>query len=1307
MLNKFRCAISTTLAVLVACSFMLDMGEAHATNQSTTIVAVVDSGVDAGHRDLKGKLVPGFDLTNGNDPNADRVGHGTAMASLIAGDLSGACGHCKIMPLKITDSMTVDLGKVAAAIDIAVQEGVSLIYVGAGAVETDDSLTRAIENAHAAGVTIVAPVGTQGLAAPLYPAAFPSVIAVAALDRDGQLLNASNNPGNGSLFAMGQDVNVANVSGGYRRVSGSSPAAAVIAGQQAQAIDQHPRLAVTQRSLAIINHTVPGLESPLDPQLTARLQYADTDDTDIILDAPWRTIRDYLPFLVFIPEFEQTGNEKRTLQKIELHNYDRMSGAEKDLIFQDVPHGVDQTSCAGKKIEIIDSEGRARDTVGTDEPIVDFWHYIAKVPVDCIGVGSRKGVAGEHFLLARVYWTTVIKTEDKSITHNYNVHAVLRVLVGSNGFPRFDSADHYYDAHVHTIAEQTGWHGVTNVDAAAKAYGGPLAMLTESAYALGLIETRLKNGNWTAFRDQLATTDHNVFYSRNPYDAGTSPGYGPTANTKGNEFKWYRDHFGELSGEEVTLRGTGRTVHSDMTKAIGSHFLVYGGPHFEGPWHGGHFTADPDAEGLGFDLTTLTDQVGVKNPNELIPVLERLSHTDAFGYAAHPFSSASGWSKQYFEQAIGLPPHHNVGGKNSRILQKDARDFIFKGSQVWNEKHDFKSTAEMLGGHLAVRDLNHFDPFTPSGTSQRFVSNPSWVKDVNGAVGEYVGFLKQGLKYNFQQQPDSRFIRKLYMSAGTDAHGDFNYLTSLESTAVAEIYDYFNASVKSAAASSNAFGRVRTYTLSGEKQGRFLQPQRTTGAFNASRTRTAQVALAGTGSQVAIDDSRPGGGSITTVSALRASVSAYREGNTILTDGPICKFSVDSECRFDSNTENPQWHDGLCAWENADGRIGGEGDFDGGGSALISRGSNALLSTLWDGRNDYIPIVNGQPDNIEFTLSAHYSNGPSVAKVMDGGPRGQVQYVALAPDMMQGITEHRDYSPSALMLRGDLGSAESGAACITNPVWAIPVKFSYPAAPSECSIKPGELRVSISFGVSMDSTLSDRCAGGNCLAPAAGGQANYQGPTIKVYPLDGSGQSIGNGVSLKPRWFANNLSGPGFKKIADANLVGDNKSEIACPGADWDANSHTRKRNVRSYAVIVSNLRDMHGNELNAIADTFTLKKASVNRVPPSPAGNTGTVFDPGKGGRRPKPNLSCGAASTNLCKGYGASCEVVTATNGKRSDLCRWSARNSAGACERRTAGIWTKAGSRYAKNHPGAVQPGTAGACITEVKNLKNRIQ
>lgn len=94
-----------------------------------------------------------------------------------------------------------------------------------------------------------------------------------------------------------------------------------------------------------------------------------------------------------------------------------------------------------------------------------------------------------------------------------------------------------------------------------------------------------------------------------------------------------------------------------------------------------------------------------------------------------------------------------------------------------------------------------------------------------------------------------------------------------------------------------------------------------------------------------------------------------------------------------------------------------------------------------------------------------------------------------------------------------------------------------------------------------------------------------------------------------------------------------------------------------------------------------------------------------------PKPDQStpakaCVSIYTELCKDFGATCDLVHDANGSTSDVCRWSSKNSVVACKR-TVGIWTTANSKYAKKHPGAVKRGNAGACITEAKNLKNSIQ
>ena len=76
------------------------------------LVAVLDSGVDAGHPDLQGQVLPGIDLVDGatKDGRSDPVGHGTTVAALIAGrndDTTGVVGiapQARILPVRVLDT---------------------------------------------------------------------------------------------------------------------------------------------------------------------------------------------------------------------------------------------------------------------------------------------------------------------------------------------------------------------------------------------------------------------------------------------------------------------------------------------------------------------------------------------------------------------------------------------------------------------------------------------------------------------------------------------------------------------------------------------------------------------------------------------------------------------------------------------------------------------------------------------------------------------------------------------------------------------------------------------------------------------------------------------------------------------------------------------------------------------------------------------------------------------------------------------------------------------------------------------------
>jgi len=806
--------------------------------------------------------------------------------------------------------------------------------------------------------------------------------------------------------------------------------------------------------------------------------------------------------------------------------------------------------------------------------IDSFWHYIARIPINCIGSGKL----GEHYLYGKVIWRKPVSPQEpwKGST-KHESWRILRILISKNGFAKFDPKDHYYDIHVHTIAEQTTW-SPTNVDAARRAFGGPLAMLMEAAYAIGLVDVQLKDGNWPAFKNRIATTDHNVFYSAGHFDSGKPPKYGPTSRTDGHrgEFEWYRNNLGILGGEEVTLEGTGRVITSAGFDSMGSHFLAYGAPHFEGPWHGGRFK--PRIDSIGTDVPFKT---GVINPISIDTVMHIMSSTNGFGYAAHPFSRPIGWSRDMFQEAIGLK-RSNDGNLGSPILQNSGKDFIFKGSQVWNGKEDMVSAKNLSGGKLEYSEVERFDPFTPRNSGQVFQPNLDWDKTISDAKIEFFSYVRDGLVYSFKQSPEYRFIRKLYMSAGTDAHGDFNYVQSGEATAVAEFYAAFYASANEIVANNNAFGRVRTYVLTSERK---IKAGDEAGIMAVNPP--VEVFVPGVSKSSSAKPPKP----------PFESVMAYREGNTVLTDGPICTFSTDANCRFNSDSDKLSWHDQLCTWENYDGTIGGKGSFDGGGTMLAPhRNPEVWVRTKWNGRNDYFSETEGQPDTIRFDVQPISIGLGSTSAVIPSGEQDKVIKNALT-----GFFGRGRWEPSAITLRGVLGSGSRKSMCLTNPIWSVPYNISI-QKPKKCPIKPNELKITVSFGVSMDIKLGNKnCIGAVCARqPDLNISRSYEGIQVSLKPLDENGESHNAVYNLSGnrRWWPHYLNGSGLPRIQDAVYTVTNVNEIPCAANGWDTETHTKKRNVSSYVVVVSDIFDMHLNQLNAIASPFTIKNIITPKRP-------------------------------------------------------------------------------------------------------------
>jgi thermitase len=225
------------------------------------IVAVIDSGVDSGHPEFSGRLLPGFDARNGSSGAFDWNGHGTSVAGIIAAGNnngiggSGICPDCRILPIRACDLYgRCDDASVVAGIYYAVDNGARVINLSLGGPGDSTALRAAVAYAGARGVLITAAAGNEGGgAAANYPAAYPDVIAVAAGDRNDQIGQFSNSGNYVSLTAPGVEIVTTLPNLGYGRTSGTSAASPFVAGALALLAAARPELSADDLSCLLLS----------------------------------------------------------------------------------------------------------------------------------------------------------------------------------------------------------------------------------------------------------------------------------------------------------------------------------------------------------------------------------------------------------------------------------------------------------------------------------------------------------------------------------------------------------------------------------------------------------------------------------------------------------------------------------------------------------------------------------------------------------------------------------------------------------------------------------------------------------------------------------------------------------------------------------------------------------------------------------------------------------------------------------------------------------------------------------------------
>jgi subtilisin family serine protease len=214
-------------------------------------VAVLDTGVDTDHPDLKDVIVKKKNFTNDNDIE-DVNGHGTHCAGIIGARFNskvfvGVAPKCDLMVAKIFNKKGQTTNEwIAKAIDWAVANGADILSMSFGGPVPSPDIYKSIHLGLAKGVFMLVAAGNEGSLFQNsigYPGRYGGVITVASHDRNGNPSGFSSRGGEIDIMAPGSDIWSTYLNGGYAMLSGTSMATPFAAGLSALITAKHKKVA--------------------------------------------------------------------------------------------------------------------------------------------------------------------------------------------------------------------------------------------------------------------------------------------------------------------------------------------------------------------------------------------------------------------------------------------------------------------------------------------------------------------------------------------------------------------------------------------------------------------------------------------------------------------------------------------------------------------------------------------------------------------------------------------------------------------------------------------------------------------------------------------------------------------------------------------------------------------------------------------------------------------------------------------------------------------------------------------------------
>ena len=266
---------------------MLDVPSAWSVTEGANVtVAVIDSGVNPDVSDLAGAVMTGSDFTDLSTPSSNPHWgqHGTWMASIIAGrgngfsdGIIGVAPEAKILSIRVIPDMndpgykkydTEPEGQIqdelADGIREAVRDHAEVISMSIGYSAPSGTVRAALQYAYDHGVVLVASAGNSGdndeqhnragahgWAPVSFPAEYPGVLSVGAVNMQGQPASFSSGNLSVKVAAPGVGVPAQGNNGLYYTVNGTSPACALVAGVAALIKSRYPSISPAQVTEAL------------------------------------------------------------------------------------------------------------------------------------------------------------------------------------------------------------------------------------------------------------------------------------------------------------------------------------------------------------------------------------------------------------------------------------------------------------------------------------------------------------------------------------------------------------------------------------------------------------------------------------------------------------------------------------------------------------------------------------------------------------------------------------------------------------------------------------------------------------------------------------------------------------------------------------------------------------------------------------------------------------------------------------------------------------------------------------------------